>query len=163
MSERDADEAGDGATGPSRCPACGARVVESQEWCSLCHAPLRSGAAVAPPDVPSGAGPGTTTDPLGQPVADLGPVGAPVGVPAPEGTAAAGDPVDGAPADPALAEARAEAMLAELAVTSASERPGARGPLAGLPRPARLGLGCGAALLLVGVLVGVLALVGMLL
>jgi hypothetical protein len=157
MSDRDADQATDGGAGRDRCPACGARVVATQEWCSLCHTPLRT----ASPDVPGGTGPGpgATTDPLGQPVADLGPVGAP----GPDGAPAPGDPVQVGPADPAQVAARAEAMLAELAVTSASERPGARGPLAGLPRPARLGVGCGAALLLVVVVVGVLALVGMLL
>ena len=55
-----------------------------------------------------------------------------------------------------------DAMLAELAVTSASDRPGS-GPLAHLPRPARLAIGCGAAVLLVLVLLAVAGLVGSLL
>jgi hypothetical protein len=47
-------------------------------------------------------------------------------------------------------------------VTSASERQGS-GPLARLPRPVRLGIGCGAAVLLLVVLLAIAGLVGSLL
>ncbi|WP_336922665.1 hypothetical protein [Aquipuribacter sp. SD81] len=175
----------DTAEAVGRCPSCGARVVASQEWCTLCHQPLRAtggerddpdaagGDLYADPDpawpaagdpaVDPGAGTGDatgrrTTDPLGQPVEDLAPVRAPGPGPVdPAGTDAA------AARAAEVAEPRAEAMLAELSVTSASERPGSRGPLAGLPRSARLAVGCGAALLLLLVLLAIAGLVGLVL
>ena len=57
----------------------------------------------------------------------------------------------------------AEAMLAELAAATKAERPLARGPLAGMSRGMRNAAGCGAAVVLLGVLLLVLTLVGQLL
>ena len=144
MNEPSSD-APSGAVG--RCPSCGARVVPEQDWCSLCLKPLR-----APDPAPH---PGPVSDP---------------------GTSAAGEP-DLSADDPyaamqppdalaphgTLPPGVAEAMLAELAATTAADRPLAGGPLAGTSRRARLALGCGAALVLALVLVGLLALIGLVL
>ncbi|MFC5382268.1 hypothetical protein [Aquipuribacter nitratireducens] len=135
---------GVGSGGPERCPSCGARVSPAEQWCSLCLQPLGAGAAPGPgPAQVQGASP--EQDP---------------GVPLDEVR-----PGDGVAVDPAPAgvEQQAEAMLAELAATTSAERPGARGPLAGSSRGLRLALGCGAAVVLVGVLLSVLGLVGLLL
>ena len=55
----------------------------------------------------------------------------------------------------------AEAMLAQLAAATAADRPLARGPLAGMSRGMRTATGCGAAVVLLGVLLLVLTLVGL--
>lgn len=140
-----------------RCPACGARVVPSQDWCGLCLQPLR--AAPAEEQVEE-VDPGWAS-PAPDPTGDrpwTGPAGEDLLAPRRDDDTAA----DGA-GPPGLPPGVAEAMLAELAVTSAAERPLARGPLAGMGRGGRLLLGCGAAIVLVGVVVGLLALVGLLL
>lgn len=145
-------------TDVDRCPACGARVVPSQDWCGLCLQPLRAapaeeqveevdpGWASVPPD---GSDERVWTGPAGEDL--LAP---------PPDEAATGDD---RPAPPGLPPGVAEAMLAELAATSAAERPLARGPLAGMSRGGRLLLGCGAGVVLLGIVVGLLALVGLLL
>lgn len=156
-----------------RCPSCGARVVPEQDWCSLCLQPLRAPAATDasdPSDQPD------TSDPSAQPDRPVGETGVAddPDVPA-EGTPGPVDPADpyasaaaaapGVPPRPArdLPSPVAEAMLAELAASAAADRPLARGPLAGRSRTVRTLLGCGAALVLVGVVTVVLTLVGMLL
>ena len=133
-----------------RCPQCGARVVAGQDWCSLCLQPL--GAPAAP-------------DPEPEPVADPDALGDP-GVQEPEPADASGPAVGDAGRDRSsgdLPPLLAEAMLAELAAASAAERPLARGPLARMSRGTRIAMGCGAAVVLIGVLLLVLTLVGLLL
>lgn len=120
-----------------RCPSCGARVVPDQEWCSLCHQPL----ATRPSDRDDAADDEVPADPA-DPYA---------------GAAAAG--TQAAPGQ--LPPGAAEAMLAELAASSAAERP--RGPLSGTSRGVRIAVGCGAAIVLLGVLLALLALLGLLL
>lgn len=121
-----------GGTGTARCPACRARVVPGQQWCTLCHG--RLGEPEAPPAEEA------------RPTAPGGP-----GV-------SGGSTVD----PPAvLPPGMAEAMLAELAATT--DRPLSRGPLAGRSRAVRIGLGVSAALVLMGIGVGLLALIGLLL
>ncbi len=151
------------ADGTGRCPRCRARVVPGQEWCSLCLEPLvaAAGPQAGPEPAADRVDPGPP-DPSGRPVGrtrpvdpsvEAGQVGAPGPAGAPRRPRAGGD----------LPPGVAEAMLAELAVTTASERPLARGPLAGRGRGTRLLLGCGAAVVLGVVLLLVLTLVGQLL
>lgn len=142
-----------------RCPSCGARVAAAQPWCTLCHARLDRGGAGAEvadphPGEPLGAA-RHSTDPI-SPV-DPAQHGLGAAVPA----AARPDPVAGTPTP--LPPGAAEAMLAELAATTAGERPLSRGPLAGRSRAVRTALAVGAALVLTAVGVGLLTLVGLLL
>ncbi|MFC3688397.1 hypothetical protein [Aquipuribacter hungaricus] len=161
MSGTDGTDSGDGASSTGgtggvpgavdgRCPRCGARVAAGQEWCSLCLEPLVGPAArdQAPPpasegDVLDG------TDDLVEPTGPTGPV-----EPSPPAT----PPVAG----PGPSPYAADAMLAELAAASAADRPLSRGPLAGRSRAVRGLLGCGAAAVLVAVLLLVTTLVGLL-
>ena len=151
-----------------RCPQCGARVVAGQDWCSLCLQPLGAPAAPDPepepvdaydPSDPSDA---SKLDDLSDPSKlddlsdpnDLGPAH-------PDGPAGGDAGRDRSSGD--LPPLVAEAMLAELAAATAAERPLARGPLAGMSRGMRTAMGCGAAVVLIGVLLLVLTLVGLLL
>jgi hypothetical protein len=143
-----------------RCPACGARVVPSQDWCGLCLQPLRAAPAEEPLEEvdagwasvpPGGLDERVWTGPPGEDLLD----------PARDGDTDGDGPGRTAPAG--LPPGVAEAMLAELSATTAAERPLARGPLAGMSRGGRLLLGCGAGIVLVGIVVGLLALVGLLL
>lgn len=152
MSELPADVPGDGVgDGVGRCPSCGARTVPEQDWCSLCLQPLRVAPEPAGAPDPASTSPGPDGQPGARP--DPGSVDPYAGLRPP-----------GAPAaDGALPPGVAEAMLAELAASSAADRPLSRGPLAGTSRAVRVALACGAALVLALVLVGLLALVGLLL
>jgi hypothetical protein len=149
-------------------------VVPGQDWCSLCLQPLRA-APAQQPDQPGGAaspapdraGLSDPDDPAG--VTDPAGVIDPAGVVDPAGVFDPADPYASAAGAAGPRPAGdlpghvAEAMLAELAATAAADRPLGRGPLAGTSRGVRLALGCGAAVVLGGVLVLVVTLVGLLL
>lgn len=136
-----------------RCPSCGARVVPSQDWCSLCLQPLAEQRRRSPVEGTHAAADGTgPTDPS-HPTDPTDPTDPYAGA------AGAGAAAPSAPLPPGAAEA----MLAELAATSAADRPLGRGPLSGTSRPVRTALGCGAGVVLLGVLLTVLWLVGLLL
>ncbi|WP_380168597.1 hypothetical protein [Jannaschia sp. R86511] len=161
------------ATAPGQCPSCRARVAPGQEWCTLCHARLDA-RGDAGPDAGPHAGPAAGSD--GGPVAgsDVGPDARSDARPGPDGPAgpsdAPGEPAGALPGLPAgvsgpgpLPPGAAEAMLAELAATTAAERPLSSGPLSGTSRGVRTLLAVGAAVVLVAVGVGLLTLVGLLL
>lgn len=135
----------------SRCPSCGARVGPDQQWCSLCLGPL-SGAGAEQP----GAGPEQPDARAGQPRPG-------VEQPTHPHVGAGGPPPPAGDDARSHAQAAADAMLAELAVGTAADRPLGRGPLRGLGRAGLLGVGCLAAFVLLGIGLGLLWLVGALL
>ena len=80
-----------------RCPACGAAVTASAQWCTLCYADLR---------VPVATVPAPAADP--QSVLAAAPVQTPASAPAPEQLSLAPDPILDAPVSKAAPVARQE-------------------------------------------------------